>query len=225
MGQDISVNGPWWPNTYQKKYLIYLHLFFPGYSMDTYPRRIQRVSVSDTYPGIRYAMGWSIRVSLTMRIGDERVCEAKGARRLLLTKEQWEVWRRKCIGKNHIRNSNGRRHHGKRHDNVIARDQASMDIIKVDDAGGASIVAFVATSPGTAASRRKERSLPTSMSSQDCYQFWSFASYNRDSLLANNPCRSMCRAWVVCVSVSACVYSCSRHGSGRIEPRHHAGAF
>jgi hypothetical protein len=40
MGQDVSVNGPWWPNTYQKKYIIYLHLFFS----DTPQIRIQDVS-------------------------------------------------------------------------------------------------------------------------------------------------------------------------------------
>jgi hypothetical protein len=57
MGQDVFVNGPLWPNTYRKKYLIYLYLFFSRYSMDAYPRRIQRVSVLDIDPGIRYAMG------------------------------------------------------------------------------------------------------------------------------------------------------------------------
>jgi hypothetical protein len=37
--------------------------FFSRYSTDTYPWCIQRVSISDMYPGILYAMGSSIRVS------------------------------------------------------------------------------------------------------------------------------------------------------------------
>jgi hypothetical protein len=54
MGQDVSVNGPWWPNTYRKKYPIYLHLFFPDTSRiriqdisNEYRYRI-RIQVSDT---------------------------------------------------------------------------------------------------------------------------------------------------------------------------------
>jgi hypothetical protein len=54
MGQDLSVNGPWWPNTYRKKYPIYLHLFFSGYSTDMYPMSIGIGYVS-RYP-IRYGL-------------------------------------------------------------------------------------------------------------------------------------------------------------------------
>jgi hypothetical protein len=40
MGQDVSVNGPWWPNTYQKNIRFICIYFFP----DTPRIRIQDVS-------------------------------------------------------------------------------------------------------------------------------------------------------------------------------------
>uniref|UniRef100_A0A0A9FY91 Uncharacterized protein n=1 Tax=Arundo donax TaxID=35708 RepID=A0A0A9FY91_ARUDO len=43
---------PNWANTYRLKYQINLYLLFFGYLVDTYWRRIRRVSVSDTVSGV-----------------------------------------------------------------------------------------------------------------------------------------------------------------------------
>jgi hypothetical protein len=50
LGQIVSRGGLIVANTYLVKYPIYSYLFFYGYSVDTYPRRIGYVSISDTYP-------------------------------------------------------------------------------------------------------------------------------------------------------------------------------
>jgi hypothetical protein len=54
LGQNVSRGGLIVANKYLVKYPIYSYLFFYGYSVHTYPRRIGyvsvSVSVSDTYP-------------------------------------------------------------------------------------------------------------------------------------------------------------------------------
>jgi hypothetical protein len=69
MGQDVSVNGPRWPNTYRKKYPIYLHLFFfwilHRYVSRTYPTSIGIGYVS-RYP-IRYGLKYLCFIAPAMR--------------------------------------------------------------------------------------------------------------------------------------------------------------
>jgi hypothetical protein len=50
LGQNISTNGLNSQDTYRSKYPICFMYFIFGYSLDTYPRHIGYVSVSDTYP-------------------------------------------------------------------------------------------------------------------------------------------------------------------------------
>jgi hypothetical protein len=52
LGQNVSCGGLIVANKYLVKYPIYSYLFFYGYSVHTYPRRIRyvSVSVSDPYP-------------------------------------------------------------------------------------------------------------------------------------------------------------------------------
>jgi hypothetical protein len=73
MGQDVSINGPWWPNMYKKKYLhLSAFIFFQilhGYVSKTYPTSIGIGYVS-RYP-IRYGLKYPCFVGVR-RVHDPR---------------------------------------------------------------------------------------------------------------------------------------------------------
>jgi hypothetical protein len=93
MGQDVSVNGPWWPNTYRKKYLIYLHLFF----LDTPQIRIQDVSNEYRYQ-IRIQVSDTLWVEVSMGKLTKSSCTSDCSLQTIPSKINWSNEKRRLAG-------------------------------------------------------------------------------------------------------------------------------